>query len=381
MIDPRMQKLMSRRAAIGAGLGSVASLYLAACGGSSGGGGAASTATAAADLSKKKLEDSVLLYNWAEYDDPSIFARFTEQVGPKADMEFYGSTDELNTKLRAGGTSYDAACVSGTDVQELGARGVLLELDHELLPNLANLQTSFTKMVFDPGNKFTIANDYGLTSFYYRTDVVTDPPATLKEWFEVLPEYKGKNINFLSGAAEIVPLALAALDLDVNSENPDEYDAALELLLPTKEALKTVNSSYVERLTQGQIDLGIGWNGGVARAARNAAKKGVEIKYFVPPKNGFFWVTTWGIPASAPHPVAAHAWINFLLDPENAAIQWNFTGYPRPVNGAIDHVEQAIVKDPSLNIPEETLSTYQSAISSPKVNKLRSRTYARFQSA
>jgi spermidine/putrescine-binding protein len=296
-------------------------------------------------------------------------------------MEFYGSTDELNTKLRAGGSNFDAACVSGTDVQELGRRGVLMELDHELLPNLTNLQSNFTKMVFDPGNKYTIANDYGLTSFYYRTDVVTDPPATLKEWFEVLPEYKGKNINFLSGAAEIVPLAMAALGYDVNSENPDEYEHALELLLPTKAAVKTVNSSYVERLISGQIDLGIGWNGGVARAARTAAEKGVDIKYFVPEEKGFFWVTTWGIPADAPHPVAAHAWINFLLDPENAAIQWNFTGYPRPVTGAIDHVEQAIVDDPSLNIPEETLSTYQSAISSPKVNKLRSRTYARWQSA
>jgi spermidine/putrescine-binding protein len=375
-----MHKLLSRRAAISAGLGGVASLYLAACGGSSGG-GAAGSATPAADLAKKELEDSVLLYNWAEYDDPGIFDRFTKAVGPKADMEFYGSTDELNTKLRAGGSNFDAACVSGTDVQELGRRGVLMELDHELLPNLTNLQSNFTKMVFDPGNKYTIANDYGLTSFYYRTDVVTDPPATLKEWFEVLPEYKGKNINFLSGAAEIVPLAMAALGYDVNSENPDEYEHALELLLPTKAAVKTVNSSYVERLISGQIDLGIGWNGGVARAARTAAEKGVDIKYFVPEEKGFFWVTTWGIPADAPHPVAAHAWINFLLDPENAAIQWNFTGYPRPVNGAIDHVEQTIVDDPSLNIPEETLSTYQSAISSPKVNKLRSRTYARWQSA
>jgi spermidine/putrescine-binding protein len=377
--DRMIRQTMTRRGALGAGFGAVASLALAACGGSSGGGGTSKAATK--DLAKAKLEDSVLLYNYAEYDDPGIFGRFTKAVGPKTRMEFYGSSDEATTKLRAGGTSYDAVVLSSYDIPDLGRRGSLLELDHELLPNLQNLQASFQDSEFDRGNRFTIPNDFGLTSFYYRTDVVDDPPTTLRGWFELLPELKGKNINFLAGASELVPLSLAACGHSVNSEEEADYEEALKLLVAAKPAVTTVNSSYVERLTEGKIDLGIGWNGGVARAARTAAKKGVEIKYFVPPSKGLYWVTTWGIPASAPHPVAAHAWLNFLMEPRNAAVQWNYTGYPRPVKRATDFVDKAIADDPALNIPEATLSSYQSALSNPVVNKLRSRYYTRFQSA
>jgi spermidine/putrescine-binding protein len=323
----------------------------------------------------------VLLYNYAEYDDPSIFDRFTTAVGPKTRMEFYGSSDEATTKLRAGGTSYDAVVLSSYDIPDLGKRGALLPLDHELLPNLANLQDSFKDSEHDPGSKYSIVNDFGLTSFYYRTDVVTEPPATLREWFDELPRYKGKNVNFLAGASEVIPLAMAALGHDVNSVDEAHYEEALKMLVAVKPVITTVNSSYVERLTQGEIDLGIGWNGGVARAARTAAKKDIEIKYFVPPEKGLYWITTWGIPASAPHPVAAHAWLNFLLDPENAAIQWNFTGYPRPVEGATDFVDKEISSDPALNIPEATLSSYQAALSNQAVNKLRAKYYTRFQSA
>src|SRR4051794_1904969 len=183
---------LSRRQVLQLGGASALSLWIAACGGSSGGGtGSAGSQGAGADEGAKKaasgpIEGRLLIANWIDYSDPANYKTYTKANGPKITIDGYGSNEELLAKLNAGGSAFDIVAPTGYAVKTMIDKGQALALDHSLLPNLKNLQPKFTKTEYDPGNKYSVPKDYGVTSFWWRTDVVKGSPATLKECFDLI---------------------------------------------------------------------------------------------------------------------------------------------------------------------------------------------------
>jgi spermidine/putrescine transport system substrate-binding protein len=375
-------RALTRRQALTSAAAGAAGLYLAGCGGKSGassGGSGASGASKQSSLAGKPIESSLLMSNWVDYVDPKDLKSFTKAKGPSVKLEGYGSNDELIAKLSAGGSAYDIVVPSASYVPECVQKGLVMALDHSLIPNLKNLEAAFQKTNYDSGNKYSITKDYGITSFYYRKDVVPDPPNTIQGWFDVLPKYKGKNINFIEGGSETWGMFMLGAGKDEASTNEADYEAALKVALKVKPAIKTINSTYIERLGQGTIDIGLGWNGDVLRAAIEAKKKGIEIGFTVPDGPGEYWTDNWCIAAGSKNPVAAHAWINYALDPQIAGKEWNYVGYKVPVTGADQYVDPAIGKSYMTNIPEEKLKGYSTTIVTPRLSDLVAKYYTKFK--
>jgi spermidine/putrescine transport system substrate-binding protein len=375
---------ITRRQAVGASMAGVAGLYLAGCGGQSGSGGgddssSESGAQKTSSLEGKPIEKKLLLANWSDYSDPKDYKAYTKQFGPKITVEGYGSNDELIAKMSAGGSAYDVVVPSASYIPECIQKGLLMPLDHSLIPNLKNLEESFTQLSYDKGNKYSITKDYGITSFYYRTDVVKDPPTTIEEWFKVLPQYEGKNINFIEGGSETWGMFMLGAGKKEDSTDEADYEAALKVALSVKPAIKTINSTYIERLGQGQIDIGLGWNGDILRGAIEAKKKGITIEMTVPEGPGEYWTDNWCVAKAAKNPVAAHKWINFVLQPDIAANEWNYVGYKVPVEGAADNVDPKIAKSPMVDIPQDTIAGYSTTIVTPQIADLTAKYYSKFK--
>jgi spermidine/putrescine transport system substrate-binding protein len=377
--------MITRRQALSASLAGAAGLYLAGCGGKSGGGGSSSGASGSSSGSKsslagKPIESSMLMSNWVDYVDPADLKSYTKSFGPSVKLEGYGSNDELIAKMSAGGSNYDIVVPSASYVPECIQKGLLMELDHSLLPNLKYLEPAFKTVTYDNGNKYSITKDYGITSFYFRKDVVKNPPDTIQGWFEALPSYKGKRINFIEGGSETWGMFMLGAGKKEDSTNEADYQAALDVALKVKPAITTINSTYIERLGQGQIDIGLGWNGDILRAAIEAKKKGIEIGMTVPKGPGEYWTDNWCVAASAKSPVAAHKWINYALSPEIAGKEWNYVGYKVPVLGAEKFVSPEIANSYMANIPEETLKGYSTTIVTPQIADLTAKYYTKFKS-
>lgn len=371
---------MTRRRALMAGAGGMASLLLAACGGKSNATAGGNASTTAKKLGTKIEAGPLLMANWPDYVDPKHYKEYTSKFGPKTKVEGYGSNDELIAKLSAGGSNYDVVVPSGGYIPEIVQKGLAMPLDHSLLPNLKYLTPKFTKNAWDPGNKHAVTKDYGITSFYYRKDVVPDPPDTLLGWWQLLPKLKGKSINLIEGSGETIPLALLALGLDASSTKDDDYKQAMKLMRAAKPAISNINSTYIERLGKGDIDVGIGWNGDVARAAADAKKKGIEIGFFVPQDRGWYWTDEWLIPSASKNPVAAHAWINYVLEPKIAGEEQTYMGYNVAVEDARQFVPKAVADDPITAIPDDVLAKYSSGINTPELTAIQSKYYSLFRS-
>ncbi|HEU5384600.1 MAG TPA: spermidine/putrescine ABC transporter substrate-binding protein [Streptosporangiaceae bacterium] len=378
---------LTRRQALG--LGGMAMLA-AACGSTSttGGGSASSSSASANPLAGKPLENHLEIYNWSEYDDPSTYTKFKKlpaeaKAGMTVHETYYSSNDELLAKLHAGGTSYDIIVPSQNAVAEMIEEKRLMRLDKALLPNLSNLDPSFLKPSYDPTGEYHVIKDFGITMFYFNNKIVTDELKTMHDFYMALPKYKSQGrTNLLDGAEEVVPLALMALGLDPNTTSQSDFSQVKSFLLSIRKGVTTIDASaYIDDAIAGKIILGQGWNGDVRRIVQGRAKQ-KDITAIIPTAASEIWADNWCIPATAPHPVAAHAWINWLLTPSTAVTEMNYHNYKIPMASALDQLPAALKNDPLFNVPKTYTDNYHYILNvSPQVVQARTQIYTEFKAA
>ena len=71
--------------------------------------------------------------------------------------------------------------------------------------------------------------------------------------------------------------------------------------------------------------MALGWNGDGAVVAKKPRSTSS------PEEGGEFWVDSYAIPVGAKNPDAAHAWINYVYDPEINALETEYTYYGSPL--------------------------------------------------
>jgi spermidine/putrescine-binding protein len=94
------------------------------------------------------------------------------------------------------------------------------------------------------------------------------------------------------------------------------------------------------------------------------------------------WADNWCIPATAPDPVAAHAWINWLLEPATAVAEMNYHNYPIPIPSALSQMPASLKNDPLFNVPAKYTDNYKYILNvSPSVVNQRTQIYGEFKAA
>jgi spermidine/putrescine transport system substrate-binding protein len=386
---------LSRRQALGLGgmallAGAVGCSTSTSPASSSGSAAASSGApsTSANPLTGKPVENHLEIYTWSEYSDPSTFTKFTKlpaelKAGLTLHETFYSSNDELLAKLHAGGTSYDIIVPSQNAVAELIQENSLLALDKALLPNLQNLDPSFLKPSYDPTGDYHVIKDFGITMFFFNNKVVTEEIKTMHDFYQALPKYVGKGrTNLLDGAEEVVPLALMAIGLDPNTTSQSDFNQVKSFLLSIRKGVTTIDASaYIDDAIAGKIILGQGWNGDIRRIVQGRAKQG-DMTGIIPTAASEIWADNWCIPAAAPHPVAAHAWINWLLTPSTAVTEMNYHNYKIPMPSALSQLSPDLQNDPLFNVPASYTDNYHYILNvSPQVVEARTQIYSEFKAA
>lgn len=308
---------------------------LAGCGGGGAGGGS-KTAKVASDAT---VEDALSIYTWGDYDDPQVMKDFTAELGPAITLDNFGSNEEMIAKLAAakGTSGYDIVVPSSYYVQQMVENDLLMELNHELLPNLKNVQAGFADQNFDPKNAYTVVKAWGTTGYAYDTQAISRPLATWSDFFDAAQNEASGAVSMVEDPGEVTSAYFNANGIDENTEDPADYDAAREFLVGSIAPHLQAFDSYPGGSTiptNGRL-LVQAWNGDV-RLGKLDNPEPDRWQWVLPlPTNR--WQDNWAIPAGAPHPVAAHAFINYVLEPEASLAELEYIGY----NTAVDGVEEA----------------------------------------
>ena len=376
MIDRGWERNFTRRGFVAAG---AAGAFLAACGGSS---DTSNEDEGGSDKPKKAAELTGVLhyYNWADYVNPETYKAFTADTGVKIKKDFFVSNEELQAKLQGGARGFDLAAPTGYMVQILGEAGLLEQLDWSQLPTVEkNLDPQFRKLPYDPDEKWSVPKDWGTTGFMYRSDMVKEKPATWREFVDLAKgPYSGK-VTVLDGIPECIGSMLCMLGYSYNSEDEGEIEEAKQELVDLKPHLLAITSTeYKQMLINGKAVMALGWNGDGAAVA---AKKPAE--YVIAEEGGEFWVDAYVIPKGAKNPTAAHAWIDYVYDPEHNAMETEYTYYGSPVKRDMLEpvMDKKVFENEDVFPPEPTLEKLEPNSVTPEGTKLRDRAWTEFKAA
>jgi spermidine/putrescine transport system substrate-binding protein len=261
-------------------------------------------------------------------------------------------------------------------VETMIAAGVLEELDHSKIPNLANVDPAFLDLPFDPGNRFSVPKDYGTTGYGYRSKLVKEEMKSWEDFFALASKYSGR-YTVLDSAPEVVGAALKMLGYSYNSVEASELSEASDVLVKFKPHVRKITSSMREIMISGEAYISLTWNGEIGYVALDAA----DARYVVPTEGSEVWTDNWSIVADPPHPAAAHAYLNWHLQPKVQALDTAYHYYGDVVEGAEEYLDPALANDPSIYPPPEVAAKLEVAQATPEWLALRNEVWTKFKAA
>ena len=296
-----------------------------------------------------KLTGQVNVFNWVEYIPEKYTANFTEAVGPKVNYDTFETDEALNAKLIAGNSGYDVVVPGAAFAEVQIKQGKFMKLDKSKLPNYKNLDPALMAQIakMDPNNDYLVPWAWGFTGVGINEAKVKkalgDMPIPENPFDLVFkPEYTSKlkscGIFMLDSPSEILPAALQYIGKDASSNNPADYAAALDMLKKVRgDVRKFGDSSVVNEIADGNLCVFLGWSGDINMAAERSGNPDIKVLLG---HGGIVFFDTMAITADAKNVDQAYAWINYALDPKNAATITNELGYATPNKVA---VEQGLV--------------------------------------
>lgn len=339
-----MHRTISRAATAIAGA-AAAALVLSACGGSS---------TEGADLNPDAdlTQQSLTVSNWAGYYPEDLATQFQSAVGTPMTITNHATNEEIMAKLTAGGDSgIDVAFVSGQFAQALNEAGLVEAINPEFVPNLANLYPEAQKLAYDPGNKFSVPYAWGTTGICYRSDLV-DAPTSWNDILEPSDENKGK-VTALATERWLMLPAQKALGYSANTTDEAEMEKVKEKLIAAKPGLLAYDdTTFYSRLVSGEATMVVAWDGW----CNYGTAENPDIKFVVPEEGSDLWADTMVILKTSKNKEAAHAFINYILDPANHAWVAENILYKVPNAPATEAVAGLVADYPNMGMtPAELL--------------------------
>ncbi len=291
------------------------------------------------------------LYFWSEYLPQPVLEEFRRRSGLEVRLDLYDSNEALLEKLQSGVADYDLVVPSDYMVSILVQEGLVQPLERSRLPNARHLDSRFLDQPFDPGNRHSIPYLWGTTGLGYDATRTGGP---IDSWAAVFDPRHAGRILMLDDMREVFAVALKSMGRSSNTTDPAVLAAAAEKLKRQKPLVRTYDSGdFANVLAAGDVDLAHGYNGQLARVVAAEPRR---LAYVVPREGATLWLDSLAIPAGARHAAAAHAFIDYLLEPEVAARVVDATRYASANLAAQALIDPQILADPAVYPSAEVLA-------------------------
>jgi putrescine transport system substrate-binding protein len=343
----------------------------------------------------KGPEQKVLnVYNWADYIGKDTLAKFERASGIKVIYDTYDADETLEAKMMAGDSGYDVVSTSTDFFSRQIKAGIYQPLDRSKLPNWKNLDPEVlaVEAEADPGNRYAMPYLRHVNGFAYNVDMIKarmpDAPLDSLDMIfkpQIIARFADCGVSFLDQPEDVLQLALNYLHLDPNTTDPADYKRAEQLLLSVRPYIRAFDSSeYMNGLGNKEFCISMSWSGDYAAAQARARAAGVDVHlaFTVPKEGANASFDALLIPADAPHPQAAHQFLNFILEPQIIAEITNEIHYGNDNLASNPYVDPQILNDPAIYpTPQMRSRLYEAAEVNPALERIRTRTWTRIKTA
>jgi spermidine/putrescine transport system substrate-binding protein len=316
---------------------------LAACSNDNGGGAtptAGGSAGGAADISGTTLD----FYSWQGYDIPvKPIKAWLKDNDVTMKTTYISTHDDITAKFTTGGgrgnynlSTYEALYID---------LGIPTVLDVSRVPNFQKAYDVFKtgtagKWFNVDGKQYAFPFTWGVQGINYQSDAI-DAPTSYRDLLE--PQFKDK---FGITDDPVATIVIGAYALGIYRADslytPEQLDQILNFWTQMKANARLIIPSYgnmADLLASGEIVAGTpGW----AAVNSFAADKGDDaVQHTVPKEGAATFCDAYMIPAEAPNPDTAYAFIDAALTPEAQAAEAAYLVQACVVPEALDMMDEA----------------------------------------
>ncbi|QYH34746.1 spermidine/putrescine ABC transporter substrate-binding protein [Salinibacterium sp. M195] len=306
--------------------------FLAACSPQSGSGSSPQASGGA-------LESNLSVYSWGDYDDPDLVNEFTAELGPAVTFDSFNSNEELISKLVAarGTSGYDIVVPTGPFIPQMIENELLIPLNRDLIPNIEFTDPAYLGRDWDPNNEYSICKAWGTTGFVYDKTKITRELTSWEDFIDAAQNEASGKVSVLDDPAPLLGIYYWSHGVDWNTTDEADLAAAEEFLTTQLAPHLSAFDSYPggAAIPQAQQMLMQCWNGD-ARLGIMESSEPERWQWVLGSPDTELWMDNWAIAAGATNPEAAHAFINYVLTPEAALRQLDYTGYQTGTSGIED---------------------------------------------
>jgi spermidine/putrescine transport system substrate-binding protein len=286
---------------------------------------------------KPKSGSVLRVYNYADYLSPRMIKDFEAKWGVDVRVSTFNDADEALTKIASESLGFDLYFPSYDSVGKLIQADLLRPLNADYLGNRSNLWNLFDDPWWDRGARYTIPYTVYSTGIGWRTDLADVQIDSYDTGFDVFwdTQYRG-NVAILDDWHTAMGMVLMRNGYDVNTTNAKELAVVREQLLDLRSTMRPkVTISMYNDMPAGQYGLAQFWSGDAINMPYYLPKKtdpGI-LRYWIPPDgHGGVDNDLCVCLGQGSNPVAAHYFMNAILDETAAGQNFGFTGYQPPLN-------------------------------------------------
>ncbi|QJF50406.1 polyamine ABC transporter substrate-binding protein [Roseobacter ponti] len=302
------------------------------------------------------LAEPLTVSNWDGYMAADAIDSFNAETGHTAELVLHATNEEIMGKLIASkGVGYDVVFVSSPFAEVLHNLGLTEDLDHDKIPNIANLYAQATELPHDPGNAFSVPYAWGTTGLCYRSDLV-DEPTSWNDLLKPAEDVSGKT-TMLATDRWLLAAGQLALGYSVNETDSDKMAEVRDLLIDAKGTLLAYDdTTFYAKLVSGEAELVQAWDGW----CNYGIGENADIKYTIPSEGSDLWVDTMVILKASENKDAAYDFVNYILDAENHRWAAENILYKVPNEAAMSGVDASLIETfPNMGMSPEDMLKFE----------------------
>ena len=294
------------------------------------------------------------IYNWGDYIDPALIKQFEKESGIKVVYQTFDSNEAMLTKIEQGGTTYDIAVPSDYAIAKMIDEKLVLPIDHQKIPNLKNIDSRFLDLSFDPKNKYSIPYFWGTVGIVYNQKLIDGKKPT--SWKDLWDPALKNQILLADGAREVMGMSLNSLGYSLNETDETKLQEAKANLMDLTPNVKAIVGDEIKLLLANEeAGIGVVWSGD----ANEIMSENENLNYVIPKEGSNVWFDNVVIPKTAKNVKGAHEFINFMLDPKNAAKNADYVGYSTPNKAALKLLDRDVREDKRFYPDKEVTDTLE----------------------
>lgn len=283
---------------------------------------------------------TLYVYNWGEYisdgSDDSLdvnraFEEYCRKVlkkNVKVNYSTYSSNEDLYAKLSSGAVSYDVVIPSDYMAARLAAEGLIREYNpRESIENYKYIDSRFKGLYYDPDEKFSVPYTFGTVGVIYNTKYVPEDDENIGSWALLWDEKYAGNILQFNNPRDAFGTAQFYNKTSINSNNPDDWRAALDLLVKQKSIVQGyVMDEVFNKMKGGSAAIAPYYAGDYFTMYGDNE----DLAFYHPEEGTNVFVDVMCIPSSTKNFDLAKEYINFMLTEEIAVANAEYVCYAWP---------------------------------------------------